>query len=218
MAGSPKRYSRGEDDLEFGRVAAFADGVFAIAMTLLTVGITVPVLKNAGSVSELVQALDDLQPEVLSFFLSFMVIGYYWLAHHQFVSQLTSMDAGLVALHLPYLAFIALLPFPTAVLGRYEGNPVALATYAAVVATISAAEWVMFRHARRRGHLRKPMPAPVYRWATVTSLTPSLLFVVSIPLAFWTPTAAYATWLANVPAQTVINRLLRPDDADRYLR
>lgn len=214
MAKQAGLYRR--DDLEFGRVVAFSDAVFAIAMTLLTVGITLPILRQPDSTSELLRDLNELQPEIISFFVSFTVIGFYWLAHHRFVASLVSVDNTLVALHLPYLAFIALLPFPTSMLGRYDANPVALASYALVVAVISTLEWVMFRHARADGHLRQPISQPAYLWATATSLTPSVLFLASAPLAFWSPVAAYAMWAANLPAQVVLGRL-RPADAESWL-
>ncbi|OWY61044.1 hypothetical protein B7486_65925, partial [cyanobacterium TDX16] len=69
-------YQRGTD--EFARVLTFSDGVFAIAMTLLVAGIEVP--GGPGSLAERVQ---DEWAQIWSFFLSFVVIGYYWFAHHR---------------------------------------------------------------------------------------------------------------------------------------
>jgi uncharacterized membrane protein len=81
-------HERGEE--EFARVLTFSDGVFAIAMTLLVVGIGLPALADQADESELLGKLDDVWPEIFSFFLSFAVIGRYWLAHHQFCALLRS--------------------------------------------------------------------------------------------------------------------------------
>lgn len=70
------------DSVEFGRVLTFSDGMFAIAMTLLVVGIEVPDIPDTDSVDELADALGDLSGSFVSFFISFAVIGRYWLAHH----------------------------------------------------------------------------------------------------------------------------------------
>ncbi len=97
---------------------AFSDGVFAIAMTLLVVGIVVPVdVSPSDSVHELAKALDHLVPNFISFFIGFAVIGRYWAAHYEFVGLLARIDTRLIASNLVYLAFIAFLPFPTALLG-----------------------------------------------------------------------------------------------------
>ena len=84
---------------------AFSDGLFAIAMTLLVVGITVPVLREGDSVGELGDALGDLTGSFVSFLISFLVIGRYWVAHHEFFARLKAMDAGLIWIntHLPHV-------------------------------------------------------------------------------------------------------------------
>src|SRR5690242_11701602 len=68
--GTPaKRYRRHSDELEFDRVAFFSDAVFAIAMTLLVVGIGIPEVRE----SELGDALRGKEAEIISFFISFFV-------------------------------------------------------------------------------------------------------------------------------------------------
>ena len=115
----PGRYQRSSTSLEFDRVIFFSDAVFAIAMTLLVVGIGIPKVADAG----LDQALRDKRQEILSFFVSFVVIGFYWLSHHQFVSQLRAVDRTFMKLNLLYLAAIAFVPFPTALVGRVRHPP-----------------------------------------------------------------------------------------------
>jgi uncharacterized membrane protein len=136
-------------------VLAFSDGLFAIAMTLLVVAIGVPTLSDGDSVHELAEALNDLSPELISFFISFAVIGRYWAAHHLFFAQLARMDRGLIGLNLVYLAFVAFLPFPTALLGEYFDNPLSVVIYAVNVALVSGMEVVLFRHAHRAGLSRR---------------------------------------------------------------
>src|SRR3954451_12804727 len=82
------RYRRRSQELEFDRVAFFSDAVFAIAMTLLVVGIGIPHVRE----SKLGEALSSKDAEIFSFFLSFGVIGAYWLAHHRFFTRLAAVD------------------------------------------------------------------------------------------------------------------------------
>jgi uncharacterized membrane protein len=157
--GRPGLYRRGTE--EFSRVLAFSDGVFAIAMTLLVVGIAVPTLGDADSVGELADALNDLTPSFVSFFISFAVIGRYWAARHEFVGLLEWMDRRTIAINLVYLAFIAFLPFPTALLGNYFENPLSVALYAFIVAIVSGLEVVSLRHSQCCGLMRhRPAQPP----------------------------------------------------------
>jgi len=206
----------GRDRVEFGRVLAFSDGLFAIAMTLLIVAVGVPDIADGDDISDLADALNDLKPELISFFISFAVIGRYWLAHHQFFSLLEKADQGLIGLNLVYLAFVAFLPFPTALLGDYFENPLSITIYATNVATVSGLEVVLFRHAYRRGLFRRPLTPDVYRYGTLMSLSPVLIFLSSIPVAFASTTAAALMWLLGIPLG-ILGQRWKPGGADGQL-
>ena len=210
---SDRLFERGGE--EFGRVLAFSDGMFAIAMTLLVVGIAVPTLDVADSPRELADALNDLSDAIVSFFISFAVIGRYWVAHHQMFSLLRAFDPGLIGLNLFYLALIAFLPFPTALIGNYFDNPLAVAVYAATVAVISGLEVVLLRHAHRNGLLARAMPEDVYRWARGSSLLPVAFFAASVPVAYLSSELAVAIWFLAIPAGVITSRRA-PDAIDDY--
>jgi uncharacterized membrane protein len=210
------RLSYSRDSVEFARALAFSDGLFAIAMTLLIVAIAVPTLSDTNSVHELADALNDLTANFVSFFISFAVIGRYWLAHHQFVSQLERMDQRVIGLNLVYLAFIAFLPFPTALLGTYFENPLSVVIYALNVAAVSGMEVVLFRHAYRAGLLRRDLPPDVYSWGVLMSLSPVAFFILSVPVAFISTTIAVLCWFLGLPFQFIANRW-KPEGADEFL-
>lgn len=214
----PEGQHRGfpRDSVEFARALTFTDGLFAIAMTLLVVGVEVPDIPDTESVSELASALDDISGNIISFVISFLVIGRYWMAHHQFFAQLTRIDQGLIAINLVYLLFVAFLPFPTALLGNFFENPLAIAIYSVAVAAVSGMEVVMFRYAREHAMLAKPIPDNVFRWGAMMSLSPVVTFLGSIPLAFISSELAVAFWFTAIPFQIVAQRW-KPDGADQYL-
>jgi uncharacterized membrane protein len=197
-------------------VLAFSDGLFAIAMTLLVVAVSVPALTDGGDIGELADALGDQESSYISFFISFAVIGRYWVAHHRFFSLLSGLDGTLIWINLVYLAFIAFLPFPTDLLGTYFENPLSVVLYACNVALISGLEVVLFRHAHRHGLLRRSMPEDVYRWGALLSLAPVFFFLLSIPLAFWSTTVAVASWFLAIPFDAIAQRW-KPEGANEYL-
>jgi uncharacterized membrane protein len=213
-APSDKLFERGGE--EFSRVLSFSDGLFAIAATLLVVGIAVPVIDgDPNSVGNLADKLNDQSEEFVSFAISFAVIGRYWVAHHQLFSLLRAFDRGFVTLNLLYLGFIAFVPFPTALLGEYFDNPLAVSVYAAAVAIVSGLEVLLVRHARQAGLLRREMPDEVYRWGIAMSTVPVVLFAVSIPVAFIGSGWAVAVWILNAPAGIYAQRHA-PEGVEEY--
>jgi uncharacterized membrane protein len=207
------RYERQSPSLEFDRVVFFSDAVFAIAMTLLVVGIGIPV----ASAKDFEHALDDKVPEITSFFISFVVIGYYWLAHHRFFSHVVAVEQGLIMLNLVYLAAIAFTPFPTALVGKYENFSITVILYALTLGAASLFEAAMFNRAHRQHLFRNELPDDVYRFGMIASLVPVVAFVVSIPIAFASPTLALLSWLIVWPVEWAVGKYLKPPLADELL-
>ncbi len=145
-----RRYRRRSEELEFDRVAFFSDAVFAIAMTLLVVGIGIPHVSDA----KLGEALSGKDAEIFSFFLSFVVIGFYWLAHHRFFTRLAAVDVRFMQINMLYLAAIAFMPFPTALVGTYGPKPVTVVLYAITLGTASFLDAALFWHSQRAGLFR----------------------------------------------------------------
>ena len=196
------RYTRGTT--EFDRFAFFTDAVFAIAMTLLVVGIGIPKLADPAALSN---ELRDLWPEILSFFVSFAVIGFYWRGSHSFVSNLEAVDQGLLTLNLPYLAAIAFVPFPTALVGIYDDQPEAVVIYALTLAVASAVDTLMFVWSHARRLLRFQLTRAGYVHYLAASLAPVVVFLVSIPIALVSPTAALWSWLSIWLIESILGRL-----------
>jgi uncharacterized membrane protein len=148
----PNAWRRGEEP-EFQRLANFTDGVYAIALTLLVLGMHVDHLAHPADPGEMGQALGGLVPEFIAFVIAFWLLGRYWIAHHDFFARLRAFDRTLMGLSLLYLATVAFLPFPTTLIGEYEDNPVSLLAFATALAAVSGMETVLFAHAHRAGLL-----------------------------------------------------------------
>jgi len=116
------------------------------------------------------------------------------------------MDQGFIALNLLYLAFIAFLPFPTALLGEYFENPLSIVIYAVSVGIVSGMEVVLFRHAHRRNLLRRKLTPQVYRFGVIASLSPLVFFAISIPIAFVSTTLAVLTWFFTIGLGAMLER------------
>jgi uncharacterized membrane protein len=212
QAVAPKRpgwrYRHG-DGLEFDRVAFFSDALYAIAMTPLIVVIEVPDIPEdvQDDPAALWAAIREQLPGLFAFFLAFYLLSRFWVAHHSFVSSLAAYNRALISMNMVYLAFVASLPFTSGLVGRYFSNPVSVALFAAALFVISSMETVMFWYAHRAGLLRIPLSPSVFRAGLANSTLPSVLFGLSIPLAFVSSRLAVLLWLLAIPIGLVIDRL-----------
>lgn len=106
------------------RVEAMSDGVFAIAITLLSLQLAIPLRSDLGA------ALVELVPDFFAFALSFAVIGSYWVSHHRLFAAVVRYDRRLVWLNLLMLFFIVLVPFTTSVVSEHGNEPLGVLVYA----------------------------------------------------------------------------------------
>ncbi|MFJ4690384.1 TMEM175 family protein [Streptomyces sp. NPDC088766] len=179
-----------------GRMNAFSDGVFAIAITLLILEIAVP----AGSGDDLLSALGDQWPSYLAYFVSFATIGAVWFAHTVITEYLDHADSVLIRLNLLLLLVVSFLPFPTKLLAEYvheaDAERVAATVYGINLLLAILMVSVTWRYAVR-GHLVKPDMADEDVKTLTKRLTPTLgLYVVMILLGLFLPLAAVVGYLA----------------------
>ena len=117
-----------------GRLETFSDGVFAIAITLLILEISVPSTHDASTVAELWRALLERWPSYFAFLLSFLTIYVAWSGHHLMLQQVKTVTLPLVWANAFFLLVITFLPFPTALVAEHLTSPsgsLAVAVYAA---------------------------------------------------------------------------------------
>ena len=207
------RYVRHSPGLEFDRVAFFSDAVFAIAMTLLVVGVGIPHVADSG----LSKALSSKRPEITAFFISFVVIGNYWLSHHRFVAHLSAASPRLMLWNLVYLAVIAFTPYPTALTGIYEDQPISVVMFAVTLGIASGLEAVMFYVAHADKLFTTELPLNVVRWSILAAMIPVAVFFLSIPIAFFDTGLALLSWILIFPLEFALDRRLKPDEADELL-
>lgn len=195
--GSPAYRRDSEGSLEFDRVAAFSDGVFAIALTLLVITIDAPDLPKSSTASELTSALWGQRGQVLSFVIAFALVGRYWFAHHYFFASLAAVTPGLIGLNLVFLGLVCFIPYPTDVLGNFGAVAPAVVLFAACMVAVSAFESLLYVYAYGKRLLAEPPAPALYRATVLVSFVPATIFLVSIPVALWSPPIASYTWLAT---------------------
>ena len=178
------------------RLEAFADGVFAIAATLLIIEVKLP----PGDVG---QGLLDIWPSYFAYGLSFLSIGIMWVNHHVVLSFVREADRTFLFINLFLLMAIAFVPFPTAIYAEHlheEGGREAAVAYGLTFVVIAIFFQFFWQYAKRRllrpdadrrevsGINRSYWPGvPLYVAATLVALwsaKAALLFFAAIALVY----------------------------------
>jgi uncharacterized membrane protein len=178
-----------------GRLEAFSDGVFAIAVTLLILDIGVS--GTAGH--DLGAAIRGLWPSYLAYIASFSTIGAAWLAHNAITEYLERADAAFVRLNLLLLLSISFLPFPTRLVAefirQYRAERVAVTFYGIILLLSSTLLLVLWRYAVRAKLVRPDLADEEIELLT-ERLTPGLgAYLVLIVSGLFVPVIAVIGFL-----------------------
>jgi uncharacterized membrane protein len=170
------------------RLEAFADAVFAIAITLLIIEIRLPPHEQVAQTG-LAGALIHLWPSYLAYVISFVVIGIMWANHHNLMKLIDRVDHGFITLTLLLLLCIAFLPFPTAVMAEHLTDPheraAAVAFYCGCFTVTAVFYFLMWRHAAHdRRLIAAHVPDEAVRAITRAYAPGSLLYLAATLLAF----------------------------------
>jgi uncharacterized membrane protein len=169
------------------RLETFADGVFAIAATLLILNVDAQVSED---VADLGRRLLDIWPSYAAYAVTFFTIGIVWVNHHTVMSQIDRADRVFLFLNVGFLMFVAFAPFPTRLIAehiREEGARAAALTYGitlVLMATVFNALWL---YASVGARLLRPDHDPEvvrgitrsYRLGVPTYLAATLISIIS---------------------------------------
>lgn len=178
------------------RIMALADGVFAIVMTLLVLGIDPPRVPHDELDETLVREVLHLWPRIAAFAVSFLVLGIYWVGHHTQFHFLRGVDRGLLWINILFLMAVCLVPFSTHLVGHYGTQGIGFWIYGGNLILISLLLLAHWRWAVRRDLLREDADAGIVSRATRQILVGPALYAAAIGISFLDPRLSLLVILA----------------------
>jgi uncharacterized membrane protein len=177
--------------METGRVEAFSDGVFAIAITLLILAVGIDKAPHGNLGTYLV----NLWPAYLAYAVSFVTIGIMWVNHHLLFQHFARVDRPMLLLNILLLMLIAFVPFPTRVAAEFARSDVdrrnAALLYGLTMTTTAILFFALWMYGSRRllradadprvvsGITRSYLPGtPLYATATLLAFVSSVASLV----------------------------------------
>jgi uncharacterized membrane protein len=189
---------------DLGRIAAFTDGVMAVAITLLVLNLEAPRVPDG----ELDDALVDLIPSLIAYLLAFALVGRFWVIHHRLFETLRAFDATLMTLNLAFLSLIALVPFATDLFDRYTDKPLGVAVLGGTLGLAALTHWLATAYTLRRGLVHEQHRRTSEPFASPVGLGFTLLFLLSVPVAFLSPFVATLMWVGTLFLHYPLGRMV----------
>jgi uncharacterized membrane protein len=196
--------------MDRSRLEAFSDGVFAVAITLLALNLTVAGPGNGPNYPSLTDQLQAHWPAFLAYLISFFMIGIVWVNHHALVRAIISVDRTLLFLNLVLLLFVVLIPFATATVADYltkntwDAN-VAMALYGGVFLGMSAGFGAIFEWTLHGRRVAQPLPPEKHWAARARFVSGGLVYVVAIIVALFSAIASFVI-IALVAVYYIVER------------
>src|SRR5271165_3172441 len=143
------------------RLAALSDGIFAVAMTLMVLDLRLPASEAIHSEHDLGRALVALLPRLLTYLMSFLTLGIFWVGQQAQLNHLARSDRHLSWIHLGFLFAVTLSPFSTMLLAEFMVYRGALLVYWGNILLLGAVLYVSWGYALRAELVKDDMPAGV---------------------------------------------------------
>jgi uncharacterized membrane protein len=165
---------------DIDRLKALSDGVFAIVLTLLVLELRPErVTSNAAAL----EALARMIPSFVSYFISFFIIGLYWIVHNRMVRHMTGYDRATLWINLLFLLFVSVLPFFTAFSGQNMRLSLPWQLYAGNVVMVGLCGTWLWAAARRKGFVEEGVSRRLAAYLAARGLVVPAVFGASIPIA-----------------------------------
>jgi len=195
-----------KDSFGLERLIFFSDAVFAIAITLLALDIRLPTPEGTLSDAALGRELLIIWPKYLSYVISFLVIGLFWIGHHRKFRYIQHYDRYLIMLNLLFLMSVAFVPFPTSLISEY-GNRTATIFYAISITLAGLLLMCLWWYASSNFRLISAnISLRQRRIETLRTLVIPVIFSLSIGLAYLDPDLAKFFWLLGIPASLILQK------------
>ena len=197
------------NEISKSRIEMLTDGIFAIVMTLLVLEIAVPQLTHSEvAAGELPKRLLELWPVIYSYALSFIILGFFWINHHDQFFYIKRGNRVFVWITIFHLMFIAFIPFSTALLGEYTDQQISVVIYGINIAVAGFWAAVQWWYAAKNHRLIDPDLDP--NFITIMSrrsVIGTIVYLIAAALSFFSTTVSLVLYIVIpiyylIPART----------------
>ena len=200
------------ETMEKSRLEALSDGIFAFAMTLLVISLTVPVIPKEEAPGLLPPLIMKIFPEFVIFSIAFFILAGYWLSHHRILRSIRYVDNRLIWINILLLFFIVLIPFSTSISGDYDNVLMAVLLFHINLICASTLLTFLWFYTREHRDTLNPGETRVHRLeqsGLIRAVVFPVVAVLAIAVSFFDPSNSMLCYLAIPPSIAVVTWLYR---------
>ena len=191
------------ETMEKSRLEALSDGIFAFAMTLLVISLTVPVIPKEEAPGLLPPLIIKIFPEFVIFSIAFFILAGYWLSHHRILRSIRYVDNRLIWINILLLFFVVLIPFSTSISGDYDNVLMAVLLFHINLLCASTLLTILWFYTREHRDTLNPGETRVHRLER-SGLIRAVVFptvaILAIVVSFFDPANSMLCYLLIPPA------------------
>lgn len=200
------------------RVRALSDGVFAIVLTFLIFRLDIAKLTEAGSDKEVLNAIREQAAPILGYFLSFFIIGGFWMMHQRVFRHMAKFNREAYWLNLQFLFFLSILPLTTSIHAGNHELRIGWWLYAGNVTIAGLGLLALWLRANRDSLIDGTVDGIVRAFYIWRLATIPLVFLVSILVSFVTVIGAQWVPLSVPLVSWVIHKVFQRTSETEILK
>ena len=197
-------------ELGKNRIEALSDGVFAIVMTILVFNFKVPELPADAQNVQLTPALLALWPKFVTYGISFLSLGVFWIGHHMMYHTIQKADRTLLWLNIFFFMFVSILPFSASVVDAFLQTQIAPLFFGANIAMIGWLLVLQWVYASHQPDMMAPFVTPEFRTLVKNRilLAPAATTLTML-ICFWSVEISLVIYLLVLPLYMLPGKLAR---------
>ena len=190
------------------RLETLVDGIFAIAMTLLVLGLAVPVIRPPITNAGVETALISIIPNFISLVVSFILLAVFWKIHHRIFKQINKMNGTLLWINVVWLLFIVLVPFSATLTGDYGAFTIANVIFNIYMLGIAILLYLNWHYADHKNFIHEKISDEEVTFTKIVNFSFILVAITAIGLSYVIPQYSQTVYIIMLPIEMIVKFLM----------
>jgi uncharacterized membrane protein len=190
------------------RLETLVDGIFAIAMTLLVLGLAVPVIRPPITNAGVETALISIIPNFISLVVSFILLAVFWKIHHRIFKQINKMNGTLLWINVVWLLFIVLVPFSATLTGDYGAFTIANVIFNINMLGIAILLYLNWHYADHKNFIHEKISDEEVTFTKIVNFSFILVAITAIGLSYVIPQYSQTVYIIMLPIEMIVKFLM----------
>jgi uncharacterized membrane protein len=190
------------------RLETLVDGIFAIAMTLLVLGLAVPTIHGPLTNASVQNAIYSLLPNFISLVVSFVLLAVFWKIHHRIFKQINKMNGTLLWINVIWLLFIVLVPFSASLTGDYGQFTISNVIFNINMLGIATLLYLNWHYADHKNFIHEKIKREEISFTKTINLSFIIVALIALGLSYVIPQYSQIVYIVMIPIEVIIKPLM----------